>query len=197
MYITDFLNQSCETLRRASCRPQLKQIVDLRDVDKSGNLTITEFINNDNDNDIDNYHSRVKASHHAGDDLRMGYRPGEKEGGENHEIRTTPLGIKAEVSSCRRRLSPQYERQSKLGCPIEKTRKMPVSQFRRSYQNLKDSAKVAKTFCRTLVFAFSFLVNFCLLPFLLFCFLFRALEVDSLKTKPLNVLCNSFSFSST
>ena len=28
----------------------------------------------------------------------MGYKPGEKEGGENHEIRTAPLGIKAEVS---------------------------------------------------------------------------------------------------
>ena len=27
----------------------------------------------------------------------MGYRPGEKGGGEKHEIRTAPLGVKAEV----------------------------------------------------------------------------------------------------
>ena len=47
----------------------------------------------------------------------MGYRSGEKKGGENHEIRAAPLGIKVEVSPCRWRLSPQYERQSKLGCP--------------------------------------------------------------------------------
>ena len=26
----------------------------------------------------------------------MGYKPGEKGGGENHEIRTAPLGIEAE-----------------------------------------------------------------------------------------------------
>ena len=46
------------------------------------------------------------------------------------------------------------------------------------------------TFCITLAFAFSILDNFRLIPFLLFCFLFRALEVDGLWTKPLNVLCN-------
>ena len=56
---------------------------------------------------------------------------------------------------------------------------------------------LGKTFCRSLVFAFSILANFHLIPFLFFCFLFRALEVDGLKTKPLNVLSNSFSFSLT
>ena len=41
--------------------------------------------------------TRVKVSHHAGDKLPMGYESGEKEGGENHEIRTTPLEIKPRV----------------------------------------------------------------------------------------------------
>ena len=39
---------------------------------------------------------RVKASHLTGDQLPMGYKPGEKGGGENHEIRTAPLGIEEE-----------------------------------------------------------------------------------------------------
>ena len=40
---------------------------------------------------------RVKVSHRAGDKLPMGYESGEKEGGENHEIRTTPPEIKPRV----------------------------------------------------------------------------------------------------
>ena len=43
------------------------------------------------------YQPRVKASHHSRDELPMGYKSGEKEGGENHEIRTASLGTKAEV----------------------------------------------------------------------------------------------------
>ena len=43
------------------------------------------------------YQPRVKASHHAGDELPMGYKSGEKEGGENYKIRTASLGIKAEL----------------------------------------------------------------------------------------------------
>ena len=39
----------------------------------------------------------MKASHHAVDELPMGYKPGEKGEGENHEIRPSPLGIEAEV----------------------------------------------------------------------------------------------------
>jgi len=42
------------------------------------------------------YQPRVKASHLAGDELPMGYKPGEKGGRENPEIRTAPLGIEAE-----------------------------------------------------------------------------------------------------
>ena len=43
------------------------------------------------------YQPRVKASHHAGDELPMGYKSGEKEGGENYKIRTASLGIKAKL----------------------------------------------------------------------------------------------------
>ena len=32
------------------------------------------------------------------DELPMGYKPREKRGGENHEMRTAPLGIDAEVT---------------------------------------------------------------------------------------------------
>ena len=43
------------------------------------------------------YQPWVKASHHAEDELPIGYKPEEKGGGENHEIRTAPLGIEAEI----------------------------------------------------------------------------------------------------
>ena len=43
------------------------------------------------------YQPRVKGSHNVWDVLPMGHKPWEKEGRENYEIRTAPLGIKAEV----------------------------------------------------------------------------------------------------
>ena len=42
------------------------------------------------------YQPRVKASHHAGDELPMGYKSGEKEGGENYKIQTASPGIKTQ-----------------------------------------------------------------------------------------------------
>ena len=38
------------------------------------------------------YQTRFKASYNAWDELLMGYKPGEKGGGENHAIWTAPLG---------------------------------------------------------------------------------------------------------
>jgi len=43
------------------------------------------------------YQPRVKVSHHAGDELPMGYKSGEKGGGKNYKIPTASLGIKAEL----------------------------------------------------------------------------------------------------
>ena len=43
------------------------------------------------------YQPRVKPSHHDEDELLMGYELREKDKGENHEIRTTLLEIKAGV----------------------------------------------------------------------------------------------------
>ena len=43
------------------------------------------------------YQPHVKASHHSGDELPIGYKSGEKEGKKTHEIRTSLVGTKEEV----------------------------------------------------------------------------------------------------
>ena len=48
-------------------------------------------------NDRNNHHHHQQQQQHAGDELPMGYKPGEKGGGENHEIQPAPLGIEAEI----------------------------------------------------------------------------------------------------
>ena len=43
------------------------------------------------------YQPRVKVSHHAGDELPVAYKSGEKEGGKNYKIPNASLGIQAEL----------------------------------------------------------------------------------------------------
>ena len=42
-------------------------------------------------------HSLSTTRHHGGDELPMGYKLGEKEGGENYKIRAASLEIKAQL----------------------------------------------------------------------------------------------------